>query len=250
MKIFLNWMHRKLHPMGVAKYSQVPQKKGEEAEEIAEMVAAEEKEALLLHDMLGGILTIGTLGQYQNPFLPSEEASRFDEEEEHEEAPLIVAVEEKEEEEDKATVTLKEREIVLLQEDLPLLKEDLERRERARTTLADLFAADSAAREDANVNKGIKNTSNSSSKQSHKTKKKEEEKKTTTTMQSPLRDTTKACCSNGKNSCSSSNSKLQKLMTRMLKKKIHPESITSAGAAAAKSINTRDDVSRNGVVYW
>ncbi|XP_042442662.1 protein TILLER ANGLE CONTROL 1-like [Zingiber officinale] len=237
MKIFLDWMHRKLHPTGI-KYSQVLQKKGQEAEEMTEMVA-EEKEALLLHDMLSGILTIGTLGQYRDPFLPS---LTFKEEKE-EESPLIVAVEEKEE--DKTTITLEKQEIIVeietkqLQEDLPLLKEDKESRERVRTTLADLFAADPAAREDANVDKGIKNTSNDSNKQSNKMKKKKKAK-----------DTMKFG-TNGKNSSSSSSNKLQKLMTRMLKKKIHPESIASAEtpAASIKSINKNDDVIKTGLVY-
>ncbi|XP_042445199.1 protein TILLER ANGLE CONTROL 1-like [Zingiber officinale] len=244
MKIFLDWMHRKLQPTGI-KYSQVHQKKGQEAEERIEMVA-EEKEALLLHDMLGGILTIGTLGQYRDPFLPS---LTFEEEEKEEEekSPLIVVEEEKEE--DKATITLEKQEIIVeietkqLQEDLPLLKEDKESRERVRTTLADLFAADPATREDANVDKGIKNTSNDSNKQSNKMEKKKK-----------MKDTIKSC-TNGKNNSSNinrdSNNKLHKLMTRMLKKKIHPESITSAEtpAAAIKNMNKDDDVIKTGLVY-
>ncbi|XP_074591169.1 protein TILLER ANGLE CONTROL 1-like [Curcuma longa] len=228
MKILFDWMHRKLHPV-VAEYSQVPQRKDEEDEKIEGMVV-EEQEALLLHDMLHGILSIGTLGQFEDPFLhdlphdieePIQPISKKEQQEEVA-TPVIQPVQpmnkKGEAKGNQKVATLIEVEAKLLREDWPLLREDKERGERKRTTLADLFAADPIVKEE---HKGSKNNS---TKGLHHVKKKK------------TRDTIKACTNS-----SNKNNKLQKLMTSMLKKKIHPENINMA---------TEADVQRSSSIYW
>ncbi|KAG1360639.1 neurofilament medium polypeptide [Cocos nucifera] len=177
MKIF-NWMHRKLHPS--MSYSQVSQKKehfGGETEK-EEMVRQREgdrdTEALLLHDMLDGILTIGTLGHghpchvlFSQSNSPQEESLQKEQEKEEEDGdqeqqvlavaafvveerkPMTVLLESAlvkspvdEEEKKMVQMVVNEEEPEKLLEE-PLLK-NKEKRERGRTTLAELFAADAS----------------------------------------------------------------------------------------------------------
>ncbi|XP_042447064.1 protein TILLER ANGLE CONTROL 1-like [Zingiber officinale] len=211
MKIFFDWMHRKLQPV-VANYSQFPQRKDEEIEKM-EGVVVEEKEALLLHDMLRGILAIGTLGQFEDPFLlePPYDIEEPVQQQEEVAAPAVKPVQlVNNKEEDQKAATLNEVEAKLLREDWPLLREDKEGRERGRTTLANLFAADPMAKEECNNNSGIE--------QLHQVKKKK------------TRDPIKSCTNS-----SNKNNKLQKLMTRLLKKKkIHPENLNMGGEAGVQ----------------
>ncbi|KAG6469683.1 hypothetical protein ZIOFF_070613 [Zingiber officinale] len=185
-------------------------------EEIEKMegVVVEEKEALLLHDMLRGILAIGTLGQFEDPFLlePPYDIEEPVQQQEEVAAPAVKPVQlVNNKEEDQKAATLNEVEAKLLREDWPLLREDKEGRERGRTTLANLFAADPMAKEECNNNSGIE--------QLHQVKKKK------------TRDPIKSCTNS-----SNKNNKLQKkLMTRLLKKKkIHPENLNMGGEAGVQ----------------
>ncbi|WOK95174.1 hypothetical protein Cni_G03881 [Canna indica] len=276
MKIF-NWMHRKLHP--AVKYTQVSQKRdalGGDEEEKREVLfegVVMEKEALLLHDVLNGILTIGTFG-HEDSFLSQsysteleddevvsteEEENSYNVNEEAEEkelqggeiaaAELMAAsepepallVEEStkfkplrptaEEEGKKLEMVVQDAEEAERIQELPLLKEDREKRERGRTTLADLFAADHsfmAMDSIENANKGATNDrtklKQNGSCATNSEKKKISEKNNKDKWTS---DTTKA------------NRKLQKLVTKMLKKKIHPE-LAGAHKAAAAEMHSKD----------
>ncbi|URE23319.1 hypothetical protein MUK42_06922 [Musa troglodytarum] len=153
-----NWMHRKLHSGN--NYSQVSQD-----EDVEEKAAVEtDTDALLLHDMLNGILTIGTLGHHHH-LVPE---AYFDSEELlGEDGQVIGEVEEagffevageasaavlKESFKIKLSVEDEEKKIMEVVQvhgvqgsekilELPLLKEHKEKRQRRRTTLADLLAA-------------------------------------------------------------------------------------------------------------
>lgn len=145
---------------------------GEDDEEKREVLfeGVMEKEALLLHDVLNGILTIGTLG-HQDSFVsqpyPAREDELLQEEEENvedeekeevkEAAPAVAAAREPlpaiviesfkfklpvEAEVNRMEMAVQDVEEAEKIQELPLLKEDKEKRERGRTTLADLFAAD------------------------------------------------------------------------------------------------------------
>ncbi|KAJ8500156.1 hypothetical protein OPV22_010708 [Ensete ventricosum] len=157
MKIFLDWMRRKLHPS--VKYSQVSLKKdafGGDDEQKQEVFfqGVMEKEPLLLHDVLDGILTIGTLG-HQGSFLSPSYCIQEDELLQEEEADM--EVEEIEEGKEVAPAIIDSIKVKLVpveaevdemkvvvqdEEESPLLEEEKKKRERGRTTLADLFAAE------------------------------------------------------------------------------------------------------------
>ncbi|URE22522.1 hypothetical protein MUK42_33287 [Musa troglodytarum] len=151
-------MHRKLHSGN--NYSQVSQ--GPFVllpdEDVEEKAAVEtDADALLLHDMLNGILTIGTLGHHHH-LVPE---AYFDSEELlGEDGEVIGEVEEagffevvlKESFKIKLSVEDEEKKIMEVVQvhgvqgsekilELPLLKEHKEKRQRRRTTLADLLAA-------------------------------------------------------------------------------------------------------------
>ncbi|XP_010909890.1 protein TILLER ANGLE CONTROL 1 [Elaeis guineensis] len=243
MKIF-NWMHRRLHPS--MSYSQVSQKKevvfGGETEK-EEMVRQREghrdTEALLLHDMLDGILTIGTLGHghpchvlFSQSNSPQEESLQKEQEKEEgededQEQQVVLAVaafvvEERKpmavlesalvksplDEEDKKMVQMvmnEEEPEKLLEE--PLLK-NKEKKERGRTTLAELFAADASM-----------DRRNNAFKRSQ--------------VANPVAIRPPSACpktntphkKKGANpaQANTTSTKLHRLWTRMLKKKIHPE---------------------------
>ncbi|XP_008799616.1 protein TILLER ANGLE CONTROL 1 [Phoenix dactylifera] len=242
MKIF-NWMHRKLHPS--MSYSQVSQKKEvfggetEKEETVRQKEGDRDTEALLLHDMLDGILTIGTLGHghpchvlFSQSNSPQEESlqkeqekeEEEEEEDEEEQEVLVVAafvVEERRkpvavfepsivkspfDEEDKKmvqTVVNEEEAEKVLEE--PLLKNE-EKKERGRTTLAELFAADaSMERGNALKKSQVANPATRSPSACPKTNTQHKKKG----VNSPQANTT--------------TTKLHRLLTRMLKKKIHPE---------------------------
>ncbi|RWW02015.1 hypothetical protein GW17_00034926 [Ensete ventricosum] len=172
MKIFLDWMRRKLHPS--VKYSQVSLKKGlwrdpitfflvafydafggdDEQKQEVFFQGVMEKEPLLLHDVLDGILTIGTLG-HQGSFLSPSYCIQEDELLQEEEADM--EVEEIEEGKEVAPAIIDSIKVKLVpveaevdemkvvvqdEEESPLLEEENKKRERGRTTLADLFAAE------------------------------------------------------------------------------------------------------------
>ncbi|KAJ0964246.1 hypothetical protein J5N97_029368 [Dioscorea zingiberensis] len=215
-----------------------------------------DQEALLLHNVLDGILTIGTLGLqdiHHSPLPPDdheygnakeeEKEEEEEEEEDHEHSQEVEEVEikvamvplsvskslrssfrEKDNEKQSMEVVVK----VVAEQDQqchkelmvePLLKEDKERNEKGRTTLADLFAASDASpkkgksttcppkeRINEEPTKEKKNNNNN-----YRNKKKNEE--------NPMVDaktTIKAT------------KKMKRLITRMLKKKkVHPEMVVS-----------------------
>ncbi|CAL9064257.1 unnamed protein product [Musa banksii] len=267
MKIF-DWMHRKLHPCSV-KYAQVSQKRdvlGEDDEEKREVLfeGVMEKEALLLHDVLNGILTIGTLG-HQDSFVsqpyPAQEDELLQEEEENvedeekeevkEAAPAVAAAREPlpaivvesfkfklpvEAEVNRMEMAVQDVEEAEKIQELPLLKEDKEKRERGRTTLADLFAADAfvvndpAENDIKRANDIVKQQANPERKKAQRDKK--EEKRTPAT--------TKAI--------TNPNRKLQKLMTKMLKKKIHPE--MASADTQTKERNKEVSDGSGSRIYW
>lgn len=124
-----------------------------------------EKEPLLLHDVLDGILTIGTLG-HQGNFLSRSYSIQEDELLQEEEADM--EVEEREEGTEVAPAIIEsikvklpvEPEVTVVVQDVeesPLLEEDKKKSERGRTTLADLFAAENL-NEGANANRERKKT--------------------------------------------------------------------------------------------
>ncbi|RWV82805.1 hypothetical protein GW17_00055660 [Ensete ventricosum] len=276
MKIF-DWMHRKLHPCSV-KYAQVSQKRGTgsgdsplvlpwdvlggDEEEKREVLfeGVMEKEALLLHDVLNGILTIGTLG-HQDSFVsqpyPAQEDDLLQEEEENVadevkgSAPAVAAAREPlpaivvesfkfklpvEAEVNRMEMAVQDVEEAEKIQELPLLKEDKEKRERGRTTLADLFAADAFVVNDPAENDVkraddiVKQHANPERKKAQRDKK--EEKRTPAT--------TKAI--------TNPNRKLQKLMTKMLKKKIHPE--MAAADTQTKERNKEGSDGSGSRIYW
>ncbi|XP_065005306.1 protein TILLER ANGLE CONTROL 1-like isoform X1 [Musa acuminata AAA Group] len=231
MKIIFDWMRRKLHPS--VKYSQVSRKKdafGGDDEEKQEVVfeGLMEKEPLLLHDVLDGILTIGTLGHQGNflsrsysiqedHLLQEDEADTEVEEREEgtEVAPAII-----ESIKVKPPVEAEVKEVTVVVKDVeesPLLEEDKKKRERGRTTLADLFAAENL-NEGANANRERKKTA--------KTKKQEKRTSPCTAKAKAKANTT-------------TNTKLQKLMTKMLKKKIHPEIAVMPKSSETQTQETR-----------
>lgn len=147
----------------------------EKEEMVRQKEGDRDTEALLLHDMLDGILTIGTLGHghpchvlFSQSNSPQEKEQEKEEEEEEEEedeeekevvAVAAFAVEERskpmavfessimkspldEEEKKMVQMVVNEEEAEKLMEE-PLLK-NKEKRERGRTTLAELFAADAS----------------------------------------------------------------------------------------------------------
>lgn len=127
-----------------------------------------EKEPLLLHDVLDGILTIGTLG-HQGNFLSRSYSIQEDDLLQEDEADM--EVEEREEGTEvvpaiiesikvKLPVEAEVKEVKVVVQDVeesPLLEEDKKKRERGRTTLADLFAAENL-NEGANANRERKKT--------------------------------------------------------------------------------------------
>ncbi|XP_064940662.1 protein TILLER ANGLE CONTROL 1-like isoform X1 [Musa acuminata AAA Group] len=225
MKIF-NWMHRKLHSGN--NYSQVSQ--DEDVEEKA--VVETDTDALLLHDMLNGILTIGTLGHHHH-LVPE---AYFDSEEllgevgevieEVEEAGLFEVAREasaavrKESFKIKLSVEDEEKkimEVVQVHEvqgsekilELPLLKEHKEKRHRRRTTLADLLAANAVSDNDSAAKTVPDGTNVRGKQQAINAKNNMQHKKSKGDQKPPATTTTTG--------------KLQTLIPRMLKKKIHPE---------------------------
>ncbi|KAJ8458006.1 hypothetical protein OPV22_030932 [Ensete ventricosum] len=269
MKIF-NWMHRKLHSSN--NYSQVSQ--DEDVEEKA--VVETDTDALLLHDMLKGILTIGTLGHHHHlvpeAYFDSEGLLGEDGEviEEVEEAGFFEVAREAsaavlnkiklsvEDEEKKIMEVVQVHEVQGSEKilELPLLKEHTEKKQRRRTTLADLLAAnavndnDSAAKtvpDGTNV-RGKQQAINSKNNMQHKQSKGDQKPPATTTT----------------------TGKLQTLIPRMLKKKIHPEMAEPkeealkernkakkppmAGQAASSAVATFSDASlcgdHNASVTW
>ncbi|KAG6529696.1 hypothetical protein ZIOFF_011909 [Zingiber officinale] len=146
MKIF-NWMHRRL--LCFSDYSHFSENKELGEREEAAPVTAAETEALLLHDMLNGILAIGTVGRHHPLISRCHSASPETEEaaDDHgcgrdKEAAVFkikVSVEEETRRMEFVKVCeLAHREAEEVPE-LPLLK-----RERRRTTLADLLAVKAA----------------------------------------------------------------------------------------------------------
>ncbi|KAJ8497499.1 hypothetical protein OPV22_008051 [Ensete ventricosum] len=155
----LNWMHRKLQPS--SNYSQVSQKKDALEEDAEEAMVESDTDSLLLHDMHNGILAIGTFSHHH----PRVSRSHSDPEEflgeDRKEAqgvegaklfavarePSFIKIELPVEDEKTRTMELVQvHQVLQVSEkkilELPLLKEDRDKRERRRrTTLADLLAA-------------------------------------------------------------------------------------------------------------
>ncbi|WOL19150.1 hypothetical protein Cni_G27947 [Canna indica] len=234
-------MHHK--PLPGIKHSQVSQSKdvfgGEDEEKhvvIFEVVM--EKEALLFHDVLNSILTIGTLGHQDNfasQFYSLQEDELLEKEENivneatkqrKEVVPTIAASMPLPIESFKFKLPVeaqgKKLEMVVQDadetekiEELPMLKEDKEKREIGRITLADLFAADAIITNDhaENTKKGTKSMNgrlkqHASTCDKKKMQKNKKEEKWISTI-------TKANTNTSRN--------LQKLMTKLSYKKIHPE---------------------------
>ncbi|XP_074590003.1 protein TILLER ANGLE CONTROL 1-like [Curcuma longa] len=153
MKIF-NWMHRRL--LCFSDYSHFSENKELGEREEAAPVAAAETEALLLHDMLNGILAIGTVGRHHPLISRCHSASSETEcysfgDDEAEEAAddhgrgrdkeaAVFKIKLSVEEETRGMEFLKVCELAHREAEevpeLPLLK----RERRRRTTLADLLA--------------------------------------------------------------------------------------------------------------
>ncbi|KAH0456346.1 hypothetical protein IEQ34_014253 [Dendrobium chrysotoxum] len=243
MKI-LDWMHRKLHP--TTNYSRVSHTKSPAFErDIVDLIdpahqplsaAGTEPDTetpLLLHASLGGILTIGTLGHSHRFFLPY-----FSEEPKLELPENEIQVAEKppaqitslepavkslmiEKEQFVVEVNVPEEKIMVE----PLLKKEKERKER--TTLADLLAAESATngREQSPAVAGLnKGTPPSKLKSGAKEKKEANRKKKGDDFESSQSETFAAA------------QRIQRMITRMVKKKIHPEAAATGrngGGAAA-----------------
>ncbi|RZS15539.1 hypothetical protein BHM03_00047379 [Ensete ventricosum] len=199
-----------------------------------------EKEPLLLHDVLDGILTIGTLG-HQGSFLSPSYCIQEDELLQEEEADM--EVEEIEEGKEVAPAIIDSIKVKLVpveaevdemkvvvqdEEESPLLEEEKKKRERGRTTLADLFAAE-------NPNEGA----NAKCERTKTAMTKKQEKRI-----SPCTDNANANAKAKDKSKTTTNTKLQKLMKKMLKKKIHPEILL---AAMPKALETQTQETRN---HW
>ncbi|KAH7668496.1 hypothetical protein IHE45_11G014400 [Dioscorea alata] len=225
---FFNWMHRKLlHPSVV--YSRVPQK--QQPDVLNDVKESEADEAVLLSNVLDGILAIGTLGidSNYNSFTQFEynKKDKQDQEQEEEVKELVLPIVAT-----KHATKLKENEkkrnaemVVIFElknnndqnshkEHItePLLKEDMEKKESTRITLADLFAeADDLRAEKESLNSKEKSTKTKciASKCKHN-KKVEHEKRKEKPMQKI-------------NTTTSSTKQVQQLITKVLKKKVHPE---------------------------
>ncbi|KAJ0968430.1 hypothetical protein J5N97_025347 [Dioscorea zingiberensis] len=176
---FFNWMHRKLLNPSVV-YSRVPHK--QQPDVFSDHVKENEAdEALLLNNVLDRILTIGTLGidNNSNSLIIDDQHQEYyeDDEKDHDQQykkqeqeeqevkvsvlPLVVTKQStrlKENEEKKSNVeVLMTLEVKNDQHSHkehmtePLLKEDKEKKESKRTTLAELFAAADLPLEKASV---------------------------------------------------------------------------------------------------
>ncbi|XP_020114949.1 uncharacterized protein LOC109728829 isoform X2 [Ananas comosus] len=226
----------------------------EKEERIRESVTERDTEALLLHDVLfNGILAIGTFG-HRYPLLAPEEEMKLDQEEKgsgaenYHEVPgatvLVVAANKppaasfnmKSPTDGKEMLT----EVVVLRaeagedatklQEKPLLETEEEvAAEKPRTTLADLFAADALfvdgpARESVNGDddddspEGISKDACCADK---KQSKKKEEK--------PLQ------------AASSTKRKLQRVMRKMMRKKIHPEQLNGGRSLKGIPMMVRGD---------
>ncbi|XP_074566720.1 protein TILLER ANGLE CONTROL 1-like isoform X2 [Curcuma longa] len=231
-------MHSKLYPS--VQYSHVSEKKdvfgGDERENMEISDGMIEEEALLLHDVLHGILAIGTLGRKVS-FVSQSYCTEEDEilvgdkmkvetdvevkDKENGAAPSLVASKPPaliefdlkspvEVEEKKMEMVVQDRETAEKIQELPLLMEDKEKREQ-RVTLADLFAADALTVHDLDENPNKK--MNVRSKQyliihDEKVQNRKEAKWPSATTKGNANNPTR---------------KLQKLITKLLKKKVHPE---------------------------
>ncbi|XP_042472811.1 protein TILLER ANGLE CONTROL 1-like isoform X1 [Zingiber officinale] len=235
MKIF-NWVHRKLYPN--VKYSHVSGKidvyEGDEEEKL-EILESMEKKALLFHDVLDSILTIGTLGS-QVMFVSESYCAKEDEltgqEEKYleievtnewtEVAPALVAGKPPsciQTSKLKFPVEVEEKKMEIVHEtdtaekiqEQPLLMEDKEKREQ-RTTLADLFAADAmmvnSQNEKPNKKTHVRLKQYSIIHEKKKMQNRKEAKWITATAKGNTKKTTR---------------KIQKLISKLLKKKVHPE---------------------------
>ncbi|KAF3325021.1 hypothetical protein FCM35_KLT11178 [Carex littledalei] len=234
----LNWLHQKLHAR--EDYSPISSKKGEIKEDAIRKSAAErDTEALLLHDiLLNGILTIGTLGHEQS-FLPAE-AFVVEEKEQNLQtdqgekiqqelnSPALVATTESKPVSRAGSLKMRsastkgrecgdmimevcairgemEEYRVSIQEK-PLLMNEEKREEKTRTTLAELFAAEVFVE---NVPKEV-----ISGKEDFVMKKVSEVKFCEEKMEKSK---------DIKKSMSKSAHTLNRLIRKMLRKKIHPE---------------------------
>ncbi|KAL0914123.1 hypothetical protein M5K25_017630 [Dendrobium thyrsiflorum] len=243
MKI-LDWMHQKLHP--ATNYSRVSHTKAPAFErDIVDLIdpahqlpsaagtEPDNETPLLLHASLAGILTIGTLGHSHPFFLPyfSEEPKLELPEKEIQVAAkpaaqitsLQPSVESLMIEKEQFVVEVNVPEEKIMVE--PLLKEEKERKER--TTLADLLASESATngRQPSPAVAGLtKSAPASKFKSGAKGKKEVKRKKKGDDFESSQSETLAAA------------QRIQRMITRMVKKKIHPEAAATGrkgGGAAA-----------------
>ncbi|KAH7692682.1 NAD(P)-binding domain-containing protein [Dioscorea alata] len=246
MKI-LNWMQWKMKPNTV--YSRVSHKHPPDVFADGKEMETNDQEALLLHNvLLDGILTIGTLGlqdihHHHSPLIKHQQDYDNDklEDEKNVSQEAVEQVEIKvamvplsvskslrssfrEKENEKVVVkVMKEQDQHCDHKELmdePLLKEDKERSEKGRTTLADLFAAS-----DASPKKAKSSTSPLKEKINKEPTKEDEKKKKLMTMNknkenSLVEGKTKPTIKATK--------KMQRLITRMMKKKkVHPEMVVN-----------------------
>ncbi|KAJ3690686.1 hypothetical protein LUZ61_019850 [Rhynchospora tenuis] len=234
MKV-LNWFHQKLHSR--EDYCPISSKKDEIKKDATRESAAErDTEALLLHDiLLNGILTIGTLGHEQS-FLPEEgflvqekeknmQTDTGEKIQQEIELPALVVTESKPVSRAGSlkmkSASMKARECSEMMEvsekkgemeeyrmsiqEKPLLMNEEKREEKTRTTLAELFAAEVFVQKDP---KEVKQEEDFVIKKVTEVKfceDKVEKKK------------------HQKESMSKSTHTLNRLVRKMLRKKIHPE---------------------------
>lgn len=245
LKVF-NWLNRKMHSN--VEYCTIHENKAMEEKEdsVRESVVEQDTEALLLRDvLLNGILAIGTLGHNVNSLCPEAcieqdelvimgeekvEEEKYEQEKSEanadalatmasEPAPAVepTKMHSSSMKEDNFTCFMKE-EILLCEvevEDIAKIQERpllmVEKVEKVRTTLADLFAAEAFSPSDTgekNYQKIIIVAGASTSKPTS-CMEKMHQKKPTKTIPKPLKGTRK----------------LNRVMRKMLGKKIHPEQL-------------------------
>ncbi|KAM0934632.1 hypothetical protein DsansV1_C31g0218331 [Dioscorea sansibarensis] len=250
---FFNWMHGKLlHPSVV--YSRVPQ--NQQPDVFNEVKESEADEAVLLSNVLDGILAVGTLGidSNYNSLIQFEydKKDKQDEDQDHEQEvedlvlPIVAT-------KPVTKLTLKENdekkrnvEMVVIFEvknngqnshkehmTEPLLKEDKGKKESKRITLADLFAATDLHEEKGSFTLKEKpaKTKYIESKWKHN-KKVVHEKRDEKPM--PKINTT-----------TNSTTQVQRLIAKVLKKKVHPEMGVGGAMKEMEKISLVEERSMN-----
>ncbi|CAM0952575.1 unnamed protein product [Alopecurus aequalis] len=237
LKVF-SWLNRKMHSN--VEYCTIDENKVmEKADCVRESVAEQDTEALLLRDvLLNGILAIGTLGHNVSSLCPEacheqhefvsmdseKEQEKYEEEKSGDKEDTLVTTPSEPEPAKTRSSSMKEynftssvkEEILMCEvevEDVARIQERpllmVEKVEKARTTLADLFAAESFSSSDTGEKSYQKTVIIAGASTARPTlcMEKTHQKKPTKLMPDPLKATRK----------------LKRVMRKMLGKKIHPE---------------------------